>query len=101
MNTKETLQATHDLFDDKKRWCQGDYAQNENGSTATVHGTKAVRWCASGGMYKVAGARAFCDASELLKSVCKKKFSMNIQQVNDSLGYAAIRRMLRKAIKEA
>lgn len=98
MNTKEVLQAAYDLIGDKRRWCQGELARDCNGNGVLPTSQEAVVWCAMGALLKIGGCRR---AEVLLANACFDSHNTNDVCVNDNLGYAAIRRMFRKAIKEA
>jgi len=98
MNTKEVLQAAYDLIGDKKRWTQGENARDKDGCEVSERSLSAVSWCAIGAVYHVGG-----DYGDYrcLSRQCVKRYERDAIDVNDEIGYAAIRRMLRKAIKEA
>lgn len=98
MNTKEVLQAAYDLIGDKRRWCQGELARDCSGNGVLPTSQEAVAWCAMGALLKVGRSK---KAEVLLGLACINRYDTNDVCVNDNFGYAAIRRMFRKAIKEA
>jgi len=98
MNTKQVLQAAYDLIGDKRRWTQGQFARDVSGSSVPPNDPRAVCWCGGGAIMKV--SRDNDMAWTALQYACSFKYKENIVGVNDEQGYAAIRRMFRKAIKE-
>jgi len=98
--TKQILQEAYDLIGDKKRWTQNAYAKDEYGTTVDARSEQAVCWCAGGAITK-AGDDFGNKAFYFLQGFCSDRYNMGIAYVNDQLGYAAIRRMFRKAIKAA
>ena len=87
-------------------WTQGHYAQNERGDPAAYWSKKAVSFCAVGAIYRatmeVTGRRNLRLAlkfEEAIDRSLKSPFSC-LLVLNDEEGWAAVRRVLRKRLKE-
>ena len=100
-NVRLLLEKVYKRFDDKKKWTSGKPAKDRNGNPVSTRSPNAVCWCLLGAMSaeNVSG-KTQEDAENHLETVAGLMFSRDFVSVNDVLGYAAVRRLLRKAIKE-
>jgi len=97
----QILEDAYHLLDDKRRWAQRALAQDADGAPCNLF--VAVSYCGLGAI-AICGAQKSPEyedqASRDLSLACRALFGEYPATVNDFLGYAAIRRAFRKAIKE-
>jgi len=100
--TKQILEDAYHLLDDKKRCTQGRLAKSLLGVPVGAKDSRAVCWCAVGAVSNASKADSeFYSSFRKLDTACNDLYQAGPFTVNDELGYRAIRRAFRKAIKDA
>jgi len=56
VSVADDLMAARDLLDGGRAWTQGSVARNAQGKAVAARSAQAVRWCATGALYAVAGS---------------------------------------------
>lgn len=97
---QKDLEALYHLFDDKKRWTTQVNARDARGIQVSAESEHAASWCVFGGALKLTDDNP--RRWELILKAISEECPENYGEIstNDSLGYAAIRRAIRKAIKK-
>jgi hypothetical protein len=97
-----TLRAARKLIADPQRWTQGTEARNAGGSPTDVYSENAVRWCASGAIFRAApNGDAGADALRQASEVAWRTYDLALPDVNDQFGHEAVLRVLDRAIAAA
>jgi hypothetical protein len=92
----QVLMEARALIENPTRWTQGELARDEQGRPVNCLSSRAVRWCAAGAIYRVAGGSdAVNKAFGLLAKVCQ-----DIPQVNDTQGLKVVLEIFERAIKK-
>lgn len=116
--TGAVLTKIQELLSDKNRWTQGDYAIDEEGEDATdrygIPRKNAVAYCLIGAARKV-NTKYESVALRVLDEIAremtgnkpsdawpksKHPATESIWTVNDDMGYAAVKTLIRRAIKK-
>jgi hypothetical protein len=98
-SAKGVLRAVRRLFEDKKAWCYGFMAADENGFDCRVKSAKACKFCALGAISRFAADRKVAkDAARLLatkglgledgKGVRNHHIDRKIIDVNDEYDFS-------------
>lgn len=96
---KAILRAAYHLLDDKRHWSQGAEALTADGAAVNATNPLAAKWCAVGAVYAVTAVDD--DGPAAMVSGWLDEFTpWGIVSVNDEQGYAAMRRVYRKAAEE-
>lgn len=89
----------HELLADRAKWTAGSYARNANGTRCAYDDPEACQWCAVGALahcYPV--IRDYEKAKARWIGVLKHKYGdMDLDEVNDQVGYDAVIAVLREA----
>lgn len=94
---RATLLAAYHLLDKKSTWTRGALARDKARRPVVPTDATAIRWDATGALLKVNGPNRI-SAATLLDSACHQLASCDTLYLNDTRGYAAIRRAFRRAI---
>ncbi len=101
MRTYKTPQAilrhAYHLIDKKSRWCQGTSARDIDGKWCALRSDRAVAWCADGAIIRVSFGM---DAADRVYGWLAQADDIDFVEINDEQGYAAVRRLFRKAAKQ-
>jgi hypothetical protein len=96
------LRAARELIADPERWTQGEYARDADGKPVDDGDERAVRWCATGAIWRTAPSGSVaCRTIQLAAEVARRAHDMGLMQVNDRLGHQAVLRVLDQAIAAA
>ena len=67
-------------------WCQGHYAERENGETCDLVSGEAVRWCAEGAIHNATFGAKHWIWREVNDAFCKASDTDHIPSFNDAPG---------------
>lgn len=93
------LRAALALIKDRRRWTVRAWARDRNSRPMGANDKRAVRWCASGALYKVTTPEIYCVARAQLQAAAME-VDGHVECVNDR-GHRATMGMYRRAIELA
>lgn len=101
MKPSQTLQAARDLISDPKRWTQGWFAKDDQGTDTHSLSPQAACWCSLGALTKAAGSGYYSRELGYLEKVLDAKTGQGVSQFNDSHTHAEVVEVFDEAIKLA
>jgi len=105
METIEVLTQALEIISDPERWTQGTFARDTTGRTCSYLSYAAVKFCATGAIFKIIGWDGCFPVPALMRldEAALQLFSgeANSVSVNDHHGHAAVVYMFERAIELA
>ena len=111
MKSIDILIAADKLLANEKTWVAGYFAVNKHGMAVSPSDEQACKWCLVGACRKVAGdpmqirdrehsnLKAYAKVIVLLEKANTE--AVTLTSLNDTQGFLAVKKLLRKAIKQA